>query len=96
MPLRVKGDTSTCRDHMKRRSQIKIEVGTYVRISSEYPANRNLQSQTGYIEDLPNIEHPGEYLIKLDGGITLSPHLTGRLIRVSANYLEPADQIRNI
>ena len=74
---------------------MKIEVGNYVRISGEYPADRILQHQTGYIEALPNNEHPDEYLIKLDGGIAVNPHLAGRLVRVHANYLELASTIRH-
>jgi hypothetical protein len=73
---------------------MKIEIGGYVRIASDYPANRNLQNQTGYIEALPNREHPNEYLVKLDGGVTLSPHLTGMTVRVPASSLEMANQIR--
>jgi hypothetical protein len=75
---------------------MKIYVGNYVRIASDFPSNRNLQNQTGNIVALPNIEHPQEYLLKLDGGITLSPNLTGRLVRVPASSLELADQIRSI
>jgi hypothetical protein len=73
---------------------MKIEVGTYVRIASVYPANRNLQNQTGYIEALPNKEHPNEYLVKIDGGIILSPHLVGMMVRVPAHSLEIANRIR--
>jgi hypothetical protein len=69
---------------------MKIEVGSYVRIHNEYPANRNLQNQTGNIVALPDQEHPEEYLIKLDGGVTLSPHLAGMLVRVPAHSLEVA------
>jgi len=49
---------------------MKIDVGNYVRIASDFPSNRTLQNQTGNIVSLPNIEHPDEYLVKLDGGIT--------------------------
>jgi hypothetical protein len=66
----------------------EIEVGSYVRIGSDYRANRNIQNQTGHIEALPNKEHPNEYLVKLDGGVTLSPHLIGMLVRVPASSLE--------
>ena len=75
---------------------MKIDVGSYVRISGEYPADRMLQHQTGYIEALPNNEHPDEYLIKLDGGIAVNPHLNGRLVRVHASYLELTNRIRPI
>jgi hypothetical protein len=67
---------------------VKIEVGSYVRISDDYPIDRTLQHQTGYIEALPNAEHPDDYLVKLDGGIVLNPHLTGRMLRINARYLE--------
>ncbi|MFY9814977.1 MAG: hypothetical protein WAK43_12615 [Dehalococcoidales bacterium] len=70
---------------------MKIEIGRYVRIASDYPTNRNFQSQTGYIIALPNAEHPNEYLVKLDGGVTLSPHLAGMLVRVPGSSLEMAD-----
>ena len=69
---------------------MRIEVGSYVPIASEYPANRNLQNQTGNIVALPNEEHPNEYLVKLDGGVTLSPHLAGMTVRVPAHSLEVA------
>ena len=49
---------------------MKIDVGNYVRIAIDFPSNRTLQNQTGNIVSLPNIEHPDEYLVKLDGGIT--------------------------
>jgi hypothetical protein len=69
---------------------MKVEVGSYVRIAGEYPANRNLQSQTGYVEALPDEEHPNEYLVKLDGGVTISPHLAGKLVKVPTSSLEVA------
>ncbi len=69
---------------------MKIELGSYVRIASIYPANRNLENQTGNIVALPDEEHPDEYLVKLDGGITISPHLAGMLVRVPAHSLEVA------
>ncbi len=61
---------------------MKIEIGSYVWIDGDYPANRNLQNQTGNIVALPDEEHTDEYLVKLDGGITISPHLAGTLVRV--------------
>ena len=70
---------------------MKIYVGNYVRIASDFPSNRNLQNQTGNIVALPNTEHPQEYLVKLDGGITISPHLAEKLVRVPASSLELAD-----
>jgi hypothetical protein len=75
---------------------MKIYVGSYVRIASDFPSNRTLQNQTGNIVALPNVEHPDEYLVKLDGGITLSPHLVGMIVRVPAGSLEMANQIRYI
>jgi hypothetical protein len=69
---------------------MKITIATYVQIACEYPANRNLQNQTCCIEYLPNEEHPEEYLIKLDGGVTISPHMAGMLVRVPAHSLEVA------
>ena len=72
---------------------MKIDIGNYVRIASDYPSNRTLQNQTGNIVALPNIEHPSEYLVKLDGGITLSPHLVGMLVRVPASSLVLSNQI---
>jgi hypothetical protein len=69
---------------------MKIELGSYVRIAGEYPANRNLQNQTGNIVALPNEEHPNQYLVKLDGGVTFSPHLAGMLVLVPAGSLEVA------
>jgi len=72
---------------------MKIEVGNYVRISEDYPIDRTLQHQTGYIEALPNAEHPDEYLVKLDGGIVLNPHLKGRILRINARYLEFTNKI---
>ena len=75
---------------------MKIDVGNYVRIASDFPSNRTLQNQTGNIVSLPNIEHPDEYLVKLDGGITLSPHLVGMLVRVPTSSLELANQTRHI
>jgi len=71
---------------------MKIEIGSYVRIVSDYPANRNLQDQTGFVEALPNKEHRNEYLVKLDGRNSLSPHLVGMLVWVPANSLEMAGQ----
>ena len=59
---------------------MKIETGSYVRIAANFPSNRNLQGQTGTIESLLNKEHLREYLVKLDGGGTLSPHLAGMLV----------------
>jgi hypothetical protein len=38
-------------------------------------------------------DHPSEYLVKFDGQMTLSPHLVGMLIPVTASSLEMADQI---
>jgi hypothetical protein len=72
---------------------MKIEIGSYVRIVSDYPANRNLQDQTGSVEALPNKEHRNEYLVKLDGRNSLSPYLVGMLVWVPANSLEMAGQI---
>jgi hypothetical protein len=74
---------------------MKIDIGSYVQIASDFPSNRNLQNQTGTIEGLPNKEHSNEYLVKLDGGITLSPHLMGMLVPVPASCLELANQIRH-
>jgi hypothetical protein len=73
---------------------MKIDVGSYVRIASDYPSNRNLQNQTGNIVALPDMGHPNEYLVKLDGGITLSPHLMGMVVRVPASSLGLANQFR--
>lgn len=67
---------------------MKIEIVSYVRIASDYPANRNLQNQPGYIEALPNKEHRNEYLVKLDCRNSLSPHLVGMLVRVPVSGLE--------
>ena len=75
---------------------MKIDVGNYVRIASDFPSNRTLQNQTGNIVSLPNIEHPDEYLIKLDGGVNLSPYIVGRVVRVPASSLELANPIRYI
>ena len=75
---------------------MKIYVGNYVRIASNFPSNRNLQNQTGNIVALPNIEHPQEYLVKLDGGKNSSPHLAEKLVRVPAGSLELTDHIRSI
>jgi len=75
---------------------MKIYVGNYVRIASNFPANRNLQNQTGDIVALPNIEHPQEYLVKLDGGKNSSPHLAEKLVRVPAGSLELAEHSRSI
>ena len=75
---------------------MKIGVGSYVRIASDYPSNRTLQNQTGDIVALPSKEHPDEYLIELDGGITLSPHLIGMIVRVPATSLELANQFRHM
>ena len=75
---------------------MKIEIGSYIRISGDYPTDRTLQNQTGIIEALPNKEHPDEYIIKLDGGINQNPHLTGRLIRMSAKFLGLGNQVRHI
>ena len=75
---------------------MKIDVGKYVRIASDFPSNRTLQNQTGNIVSLPNIEHPDEYLIKLDGGVNLSPYIVGRVVRVPASSLELANQTRHI
>jgi hypothetical protein len=63
------------------------------RIASDYPANRNLQNKTGVCEALLNKEHRNEYLVKLDGRITLSPLLAGMLAWVPGGSLEMADQI---
>jgi len=75
---------------------MKIFVGNYVRISSDFSSNRNLQNQTGIIVALPNVEHLQEYLVKLDGGKNSSPHLAGKLVRVPVSSLKLADQIRSI
>jgi hypothetical protein len=75
---------------------MKIYVGNYVRIAGDFPANRNLQNQTGNIVALPNIEHPQEYLVKLDGGKNSSPHLAEKLVRVPGGSLELADHSRSI
>jgi hypothetical protein len=70
---------------------MKIEIGSYVRIATNFPSNRNLEGQTGTIESLPNKEHRREYLVKLDGG-TLSPHLAGMLVWVPSSKLELANR----
>jgi len=70
---------------------MKIEAGSYVRISANFPSNRNLQDQTGTIESSPNKEHPREYLVKLDGG-TFSPNLAGMLVWVPSSKLEIANK----
>jgi hypothetical protein len=75
---------------------MKIFVGNYVRISSDFSSNRNLQNQTGIIVALPNVEHLQEYLVKLDGGKNSSPHLAEKLVRVPVSSLKLADQIRSI
>jgi hypothetical protein len=84
----VQGRRPNPTDHLNGDLKMKIEIGSYVKISSDYPLDRTLQNQTGNIEALPNKEHPDEYLIILDGGINQNLRLTGRLIRVSAKYLE--------
>ena len=71
-------------------------VGAYVRIASNFPSNRTLQNQTGFIIALPDKLHPGEYLIKLDGCINLSSYIVGRVVRVPASSLELANPIRYI
>jgi hypothetical protein len=75
---------------------MKIDVGTYVRISALYSGDKALINQTGNVEALPNSEHPNDYLIKLDGGINSNPRFAGRVIRVPAIYLELVDQIHRI
>ena len=75
---------------------MKIYLGSYVRIGSNFPSNRKLQNQTGFIVALPNVAHPDEYLIKLDGGINLSPYIVGRVVRVPASGLELANPVRYI
>jgi len=70
--------------------KMKLETGSYVRIAAKFPSNRNLASQTGTIESLPNREHRREYLVKLDGGM-LSPHLSGMLVWVPSSKLELAN-----
>jgi hypothetical protein len=71
---------------------MKIDIGSYVRIAGNFPSNRNLQDQTGTIESLPNKEHRREYLVKLDGGGTVSPHLAGMLVWVLSCKLELANK----
>ena len=71
---------------------MKTEIGSYVRIATNFPSNRNLQGQSGTIESLPNKEHPRQYLVKLDGGGTLSPHLAGMLVWVPSSKLELANK----
>jgi hypothetical protein len=71
---------------------MKIEIGRYVRIASDYPTNRNFQSQTGYIIALPNAEHPNEYLVKLDGGTFSQKHndiIPGTSVGVSISGHSP-------
>ena len=80
----------------KKRDYEKIEVGEYVRITTDFPPNRMLQNQTGSIVALPNKEHPDEYLVKLDSWINLSPHHLVILVRVPAGSLELANSIRCI
>jgi hypothetical protein len=75
---------------------MKIYVGSYVRIASDFSSNRNLQNQTGNIVGLPNTEHPREYLVKLDGGKNSSPHLAEKLVRVPGGSLELTEHIRSI
>jgi len=71
---------------------MKIDIGSYVRIATNFPSNRNLQDQTGTVESLPNQEHRREYLVKLDGGGTVSPHLAGMLVWVPSSKLELANR----
>ena len=71
---------------------MKIETGNYIQIASDFPSNRNLQGQTGTVESLPNQEHRREYLVKLDGSGTLSPHLAGMLAWVPSSKLELANK----
>jgi len=71
---------------------MKIDIGSYVRIAGNFPSNRNLQDQTGTIESLPNNEHSREYLVKLDGCGTLSPHLAGMLVWVLSSKLKLANK----
>jgi hypothetical protein len=68
---------------------MKFDIGSYVRVATDFPSNRNLQGQTGTIESLRDKEHRREYLVKLYGG-TLSPHLAGMLVWVPSSKLELA------
>jgi hypothetical protein len=68
---------------------MKFNKGDYVRISTEY-ADTILQRQTGHIVALPDSEHKDEYLVELDGGITRSPFLEGKVTWIHSNWLETA------
>ena len=70
--------------------EMKFKIGEPVRIVSDYPFDRTLQSATGNIVALPSDEHQNEYLVKLDGGITRSLYLEGKITEVSPDYLESA------
>ena len=66
---------------------MKFGVGDHVRIDSDYPFDRMLQGVTGNVIALPTNEHPDEYLVRLDGGISQNLYLKGRLAWVSASWL---------
>jgi hypothetical protein len=74
------------KNHLNGRFSMRIDVGSYVRILPEYMGDG--KGQTGHIEALPTKDHPDDYLVKLDGGPSKSPHFAGRIIRISAAYLE--------
>ena len=65
---------------------MEISIGRHVRITDNYP-DIKLRLQTGVIQALPNAQHPDEYLIMLDGGITGDQRLAGRFIRIPAVFL---------
>ena len=65
---------------------MEIVIGSHVKITDNYPEIK-LRLQTGVIQALPNAQHPDEYLVMLDGGISGDPRLTGRIVRIPATYL---------
>ncbi len=67
--------------------RIKFEIDDNIIINPEYPFDRALQNQTGRIIELPNKNHPDEYLVKLDGGITKNVLLAGKLVLVNKNFV---------
>ena len=71
-------------------SEMEFKVGDHVRIVSDYPFDRTLQSATGNIVALPGDAHQNECLVKLDGGITRSSYLEGKITKVPPDWLESA------
>lgn len=59
-----------------------------MRINSDYPFDRTLQSETGNIVALPGDEHQNGCLVKLDGGIARSSYLEGKIAEVPPDFLE--------